>query len=251
MKVKDYTRAFMQKIKAAVIPTTPYEVYSTSEIQVGVWTNNKPIYKKTISVGSLPKSTTKSVEHGISNIDEVVDFSCVIKNAQGIGVTLPYVDNETNKIVCGWNNTTVNITTFMDYTTFSGYATIFYTKTTDTANSPKVPTQALVEYSTNEKLVGYWVDGKAIYEKTVSCGALPNNNTKRILHGIANIDTIIDGRGVSSDNSGVALFMPFGTPTTNNNVTLVANKREIVIVTGIDRTLFSTTYVTLRYTKTS
>ena len=43
MKVKDYTRAFMQKIKAAVIPTTPYEVYSTSEIQVGVWTDGKPL----------------------------------------------------------------------------------------------------------------------------------------------------------------------------------------------------------------
>ncbi len=49
--------------------------YSTSEVDTGYkWIDGKPIYKKTVSFGSLPNSTSKSVAHGISGISNVIEF---------------------------------------------------------------------------------------------------------------------------------------------------------------------------------
>jgi hypothetical protein len=46
------------------------------------------------------------------------------------------------------------------------YITVQYTKTTDSANSFKYGDPN--EYSTTEKIVGTWIDGKPLYQKTIS-----------------------------------------------------------------------------------
>lgn len=47
-------------------------------------------------------------------------------------------------------------------------------------------------FSESEQNTGKtWIDGKAIYQKTVDFGALPNATVKEVNHNISSLDTII------------------------------------------------------------
>jgi hypothetical protein len=45
--------------------------YSTNEIRVGTWIDNKPIYRKMVDFGALPSNTLGSVNHNISNVKHI------------------------------------------------------------------------------------------------------------------------------------------------------------------------------------
>jgi len=106
--------------------------YSLTEQDTGLkWIDGKTIYQKTIDLGALPNETTKSVEHGIINMDCVVDFYGVIKNTSGAYLNLPYVHDRANQpqISANIDLTYVNIVgRERDSSMYSGYMTILYTK---------------------------------------------------------------------------------------------------------------------------
>lgn len=106
---------------------------------------------------------------------------------------------------------------------------------------------AVNSYETTEQNTGLkWVDDKDIYTKTIEFGALPNNTTKNVAHGITGIDTVVDLRGMAS--SGTSSFtLPHAHST--NPVTLYRNGNNVSIDTTSDRSLFSG-MVTIFYTKT-
>lgn len=107
-------------------------------------------------------------------------------------------------------------------------------------------------YSETEHVVGKWIDGSTIYEKTVSCGALPNNATKTIAHGISNLGHFVKAEAFAYASNGTAVAFPYGDKSSlNNAISMALDGTNIYIATGIDRSSFSSTYVTLRYTKTS
>lgn len=59
--------------------------YSTDEIDTGkTWIDGKKIYRKVVDCGALPNSTTKTVPHGISNLDWVVDLKGISEYNTGI-----------------------------------------------------------------------------------------------------------------------------------------------------------------------
>lgn len=97
-----------------------------------------------------------------------------------------------------------------------------------------------------------WIDGKKIYKKTISCGALPNTGVKNIAHGISNISRILkmDGYAYHSSNQ-VTIPLQFVSTTAINSVVVNTSGSNIVITTGIDRSSFTESYITLYYTKTS
>ena len=108
-------------------------------------------------------------------------------------------------------------------------------------------------YTYDEQIVGTWIDGKPIYQKTVNCGALPNTTQKNVNHGIANIDQYVSVFGIFYDTSGTgeSAMMPFATPNSKDNVGVwTKDKSTIALNTGSDRTSFSAC-VTLQYTKTT
>lgn len=104
-------------------------------------------------------------------------------------------------------------------------------------------------YSTEEQVIGKWIDGKPLYRKVINCGSLPNNTQKIIQHNIENIDFIISclGYAMTSTGSGVAL------PSYNGiiNINLYATTQQIGIITTGDRSSFVKSYVVLEYTKTT
>ena len=104
------------------------------------------------------------------------------------------------------------------------------------------------KYSTTEHKVGKWIDGSDLYEKTVSCGALPNATSKDISHGIANISKIVEIKGYAT-NGTLYLPLPFAGASATSGISVYANTSNITFETGMNRSNFTASYVTLRYTK--
>lgn len=125
-----------------------YHVYSTDERVVGKWVDGKPIYEKTIIGGHFTAKGDFTVNHNISNLDEVVYvsnpvwydnidnnwgaqarlcFSGSVSSSYAIGgkvmitSTQLNINNESGFAAVDWSNRTEKIR-----------ITIQYTKTTDT-----------------------------------------------------------------------------------------------------------------------
>ena len=111
---------------------------------------------------------------------------------------------------------------------------------------------AIGDYSTSEQNTGFtWIDGNAIYKKTIHFGALPNGAEKSVASGITDFDVLVDAVGIAFRADKTSIILPSAATTGNNNVEMYINKNlQIVINCGTNRSAFDC-YVTLYYTKTS
>lgn len=249
--------AGLYKVK---VPIQSGDIYSTQERQVGVWTDGKPLYQKTIIGTTITGQTSDSHAHGISNIDEIIDadvnchfsandywrklnFTCSIGETQSAWNAGFAVD-------------TTNII-FQVGNSFAGgvdkwYATIKYTKTTDVAGSGEyVPSgDKAVHYSENEEVIGTWIDGSTLYRKTVNVGSFPNCTHKEIAHGITNLGIVLRMYGYAKSTT-TSLILPYITVEHGMyQIALEITDTNVVIWTDYDRSAFSG-YVVLEYTKSS
>lgn len=109
-------------------------------------------------------------------------------------------------------------------------------------------------YSTNEKVIGKWVDGSLLYQKTISFGALPNASMKDLSVFTTNTVKIKKIFGYSYRSSdGMTIELPRANPTAANciSVDVITNQSTIRVTTGGDYSSFTETYITLQYTKTT
>jgi len=108
-------------------------------------------------------------------------------------------------------------------------------------------------YSTTEQTVGTWIDGSTVYEKVIDLGALPNNTTKNVAHGIANLGLVVNADFLANDTTGQYIQMPFTVARSNYvnyQVSVYLTDTNIVVETGSDRSTYSG-FAILRYTKTA
>ncbi len=105
-------------------------------------------------------------------------------------------------------------------------------------------------YSTEEQVVGTWINGKPIYQKTIDCGVLPNSSEKQVSTGLTNVN-VIDIRGYSYRPSDDTLFPLPCVATSNAQVSVYYSSGKIYLTTFTDRTAFTDTKVTIQYTKTT
>lgn len=105
-------------------------------------------------------------------------------------------------------------------------------------------------YSETEHIIGKWIDGSTLYEKTFHYGTLPNATTVEKAHNISNVNLIVSIEGIAFNASGISITLPRANSTTSENLGCWANRSGVTIRTGIDYTDMDG-YVTLRYTKTS
>ena len=110
--------------------------YSTTENDTGqTWINNKPIYRKVVEFGNLPNNTSKTVAHGISNLETFVkcDFIAT-RSSDKDTLFIPYSTfntNNTGGIIFYMNSVNIYATTVSDRSAYSGVIILEYTKTTD------------------------------------------------------------------------------------------------------------------------
>jgi len=105
-----------------------------------------------------------------------------------------------------------------------------------------------LNYSTSEHVVGKWIDGSTLYEKTIDFGALPNATTKSKGHGITNLGKVISINGIATKSGA---FKPIPYIWNATHIDIEATDSLVYINTGSDMSSYTATYVTLRYTKTS
>ena len=174
-------------------------LYSEEEREVGVWTDGRPLYQKTIDCGTMPNRTTKNVAHGISNIDlnNMSEIKGVIRHStSGYSISLPKVSDNSTNVQLFFEVTDTNIVIYArnnDMSLFTGKVTIQYTKTTDQPGSATwTPEGQLAHhYSTSEKIVGTWIDGSTVYEMTFNINAQSATISTSLLSDL-NISKVLD-----------------------------------------------------------
>ena len=110
--------------------------YSTEEQVVGTWIDGRLLYQKTINLGSLPNSTTKTINHNISNIDLSTTMceAMIYYPSSNYATYLPRVHDSDvkNQIFYEINNTSITIySRNFNASGFTGMITLKYAKTTD------------------------------------------------------------------------------------------------------------------------
>lgn len=242
----------------------PPLIYSDEEREVGIWRDGKPLYAKTIN---LPKSVLTSkdinIQHGISNLDKIIDISGVMR-----------ADNQ-NPIVTGyqwgsdWGCSIGDITSTTFFLRMGGSrysavtevsVTFLYTKTTDTPGSGTWNQQGdyAHHYSTSEKIIGTWIN-KPLYELSLELTNTNVNSEVNIDISSYNIDFLINSFGSYSRKTGnfYAIY-PFGHYESNshygwfrldnNSVSGTKNTRLTykIIAEATDKQI-----IVLQYTKTT
>ena len=228
--------------------------------------NVLPDYREFALVGAEENTTSSNIAthdvytQGQEKDDQIQNHIHAVRgtyNTSGETARLPYM-------VPGQNNYNSNST--VEKSARSGTVTrgkrkavYFYIKATSglSENAQDNVINTLNEqrsYSTEEHLTGRkWIDGKPIYAKTIDCGALPNNTSKSVAHNITNIDQVILMQGVSTAHTnGNTIPLPFtDVSRPANGLQLYYTTSDIVLQTGGDRSIYTKTYVTLEYTKTT
>lgn len=170
-------------------------IYSEEEREVGVWIDDKPLYQKTIPITKT--STATLVDISSLDIDTLVDCTGVeYPNDKSFFLTLNYHENSNWYCFLEVVGTDLGVyCSDRDYNrTPNVLATIQYTKTSDVAGSGKYNTLGVPNehYTTDEQIIGTWVDGKPLYEKTFTGLSQATNGADWVTVQGVNIPSIKD-----------------------------------------------------------
>lgn len=163
-------------------------IYSTEEREIGVWTDGKPLYEKTFYKLNTQSTFSDFIKFAdIDNPETVISILWNAKRDLGNNSYLLYTGDGSS-----WTEAGVSGSSYIEgYGIFfrvsdSGelqyrigqygtsitdiWATVQYTKSTDTAGSGTWTPQGTpaVHYSTSEQVIGTWIDNKTLYQKTIS-----------------------------------------------------------------------------------
>lgn len=113
-------------------------------------------------------------------------------------------------------------------------------------------------YSTTEKRIGTWIDGKPLYKKVIEFGALPNATTKRVNHGISDIKNVVSATGIAKryvPSTQTYHWQPLplvyqGT-SSSFNASVGVSSTQVSVACDNDRSDFTESYIYLEYTKTT
>lgn len=103
--------------------------YTTNERVIGTYLG-KTLYEKTVECGTMPNNTTKTVAHGISNLDKVISMDSVMCSTNGEYVPMPTytASNASYTVTLFADKTNISITTSTNRTNYTADVTLRYTK---------------------------------------------------------------------------------------------------------------------------
>ena len=160
----------------ASVPIGYGDCYSAVEREVGCWVDGRPIYQLTYYISALPSSvgaTTYSV--GTTNVERVWLKDCMIGIGNGFIVRNDqtayssfYTASITFRPSVTDGDVKIHCYNGQDRHTTDAYVTVRYIKSTDTPGSGMwLPNGNYAHhYSTDEQIIGTWIDGSTLYEKT-------------------------------------------------------------------------------------
>lgn len=227
-------------------------IYSTTEREIGVWVDGKPLYEKTFVFTTATSVSANSWgDTPISNdgIDKTI--YCVAYD-MATGTSYDY-------LACGpGSGSYVRILNTRNAALSFDGLTLRYTKSTDTAGSGKWTPQGVpaVHYSGSEQVIGTWIDGSTLYQKTIEFACSSTNTTTtytmdagvnikgydtrgswavRSNHNILSFNCIVSG------SASYSACLSFGTDNGDNNTVVVRHQQKDI----------TNAVVTVIYTKNS
>ena len=93
---------------------------------------------------------------------------------------------------------------------------------------------------------------RSVLRLVVDTGTLPNAGTSTTAHGITFGTTLTATRiyGAATDPGNEWIPLPYASPTANKNIEIYLDSTNINIITGIDRTNFTRSFVVIEYITT-
>lgn len=232
-------------------------IYSTEERVVGVWIDNKPLYQKTCVYGSV-SGTAASLSLDIANVEYI--SLCTEGSSVNGNCPISYVTGSNyNNNIGGFFDVSANDAAFAIRigSAMAGYVdsvvlTVVYTKTTDVAGSGKYNTLGVpnVHYTTDEQVIGTWLDGKPLYQKTI---AIHNESTVSSDTTITTIDStfrIKNWKAFAIEN-GVSYKVPYVAGSGNASFYFFENGNVEFTIRNMSFAAGSDFYITIEYTKTT
>ena len=224
-------------------------IYSENEREVGVWVDGKPLYEKTVIFEGTFLGSTTIGNLNISNVDFLNIIMCSGHSVDNTYRTFSFAHSDASNNVGIFIKSNGDVEIRAGSSVTSEYAydkiaiTVRYTKTTDTAGSGTWTPQGVptVHYSTDEQIVGTWIDGNTIYEKTYSELFLNCDNANTwysISVNWGNIDKIVSSHIIDQYGQSIA--------GTVGNITVSSEKEIALNLAMNNRTIED---VTIRYTK--
>lgn len=223
-------------------------IYSDTERKIGVWRDNKPLYQKTLVY------TNQALSYGDT------DLSLGISNMETVADSRAYITNSTHttyRPLNSWTTASASQVFYLiepstgtlrvhaegSWPSPNIYITIQYTKTTDVAGSGSYTTEGVPahHYSTNEQVIGTWIDGKTLYETTFDLGSdktISHTSWYNAIVSIANIENIAVCWGMYSGGT----YYPLMAYHSGDNVNVLACRAN----SGA-----TVRYLTLQYTKSN
>ena len=213
-------------------------VYSTEEREIGVGENGKPLYQKTIKSNLISADT--NVATGLTGIDtfHLVSIKTIqsnntqnapsyisMYNYQGSGTYYGLIYLENNTLY--YSNMSRTNSLYIE-------AVIQYTKTTDTAGSGHYAALGVpaVHYSTNEQVVGTWIDGRTIYQITYDLTSSPFALTTswKKLNNVSNIQPLSGKALVTSSQAVIDIIVDVDSDGTYIRSYLAYNNVDYVTI---------------------
>ena len=244
------------------------DFYSTDEQVVGSWTDDKPVYQKTIALSSLSAGANNVL---ITNLEHIVSSKSFIIHNNTDYLEVPffgenyssgviseqacYVYSQAGKVVLF-----INSELLTDYT--KAVLTVQYTKSTDAAGTAPTRNNLIyipTLYSERERQIGVWTDGKPLYQKTYITDNVTNGYQIDV-SGLS-IDKLIDKSGTYRRyraNSYLEQFDSIDWRTESSSLNnygitcrYTKSSNSLVFYVGGYSDSVITTYVTIQYTKTT
>lgn len=229
-------------------------IYSTEEREVGVWTDNKPLYQKTVYFnGTIARNNFATIDSSLKK-DDVGVFLVVdaeFRSNEGLSIYGNYSIGGSNADIGIHPSSGVYIENYTVFPINEARVTYRYTKTTDVAGSGEYNTLGVpnIHYDGNEKVIGTWF-GKTLYQKTL---VIHNESTVSSNTTITTIDStfrVKNWKAFAIEN-GVNYKVPYVAGNGNASFYFRENGNVDFTIKDTSFAAGSDFYITIEYTKTT
>lgn len=246
----------MNKISSMSIGVNTPFIYSEDEREVGVWTDGKPLYQKTVKPTVTDITNRSYIDSDFTNSDMImiIDGYYVVAGAvSSLKLALNQYENSYYLTRTGFREDKSMYLVVEGYTVQEGSViTVQYTKTTDTPGSGKWSNNGgpAHHYSTSEQVVGTWIDGKTLYEKTFYIENLPYSAATLAIADLSemNVDKVILFQGFCTSKVSDGYQRPIPLPDGSNDIRADVTEHILQIKVLADWGSYEG-YLTLQYTK--
>jgi len=224
-------------------------IYSTEEREIGVYKDGKPLYEKTFTFSQVQSGANSwfDTNVGISsfNIDTFAD-TILIGTSNSGDILYPAISSKTS-------NNTLQCMHFRNANANFVGAIVRYTKTTDTAGSGTWTPQGVpaVHYSTDEQIIGTWVDGKTLYQRSYSANWGTSVTYINLDFTPDTIMFVPDATFKKSTSDGNTCYLGYYASADDQCQAYYRTSDNCLVCKKVGSNFVGTGYITIQYTKST